>query len=462
MENKGQITVFLSLILISLLGLFWATSDIVGIYMNKARVAEAARGASLHIEADYQREVFDRYHLLLLDKNYMGSGEGKVEEKIWDYLDYTLSEYGFSINDICLANTRSVLADNCYDLKKQIDEYMTLYFEKQTLEKVKKELQAGDMAADSIGEEIHKGKTEEAEQEGTWQGEDPRKLLNKEMKKGLLNIVLPEGKGVSRTDVSLQNIPSVQLKEPDASEDIDISFSNIDRLEADLGKVSMTDHSAVEENINSILYAMECFGNYMEDKKDDCIFQCEVEYLIGGKNNDYDNLACVINKIILHRLPMNMAVLLTDAEKMAEISSMAATLALIPGVTYGAAKYLLAACISYGETILEIRTLLAGKKIPLVKKSTDWKLDLANIGKLSDMDTESYEGIDGIDYESFLMLLLAEHTDQLYYRMCDLIQLNIGLKQEDFRIADCIDAFTVDLDIAKGRRKYDMSVSAVY
>ena len=41
-----------------------------------------------------------------------------------------------------------------------------------------------------------------------------------------------------------------------------------------------------------------------------------------------------------------MAVLLTDPEKMAEIVSIALTLSLAPGITYGAAKYLLVACLS--------------------------------------------------------------------------------------------------------------------
>ena len=120
MKNNGQITVFLSLVLISLLGLFLAAVGITGIYMNRARVAEAARGASLHIQAEYQSQIFDRYHLLLLDKSYMGYGEGMLEERVSDYMDYTLSGYGFAVEDACLTDVRTVVADDCYDLKKQI------------------------------------------------------------------------------------------------------------------------------------------------------------------------------------------------------------------------------------------------------------------------------------------------------------------------------------------------------
>jgi hypothetical protein len=462
LKNNGQITVFLSLVLISLLGLFLAAVGITGIYMNRARVAEAARGASLHIQAEYQSQIFDRYHLLLLDKSYMGYGEGMLEERVSDYMDYTLSGYGFAVEDACLTDVRTVVADDCYDLKKQIEEYMTLYLETKALETISEDLAYDNADAEEVAEEIRNGKSEETEQEGNWQGEDPRKLLEQELGIGLLQLVLPSGKSVSQTKVSMQDVPSTACGKENVQESMDTSFSDIDRLEAELGKVRGTGKSELGKDINGILYAMECFKNVTDAELDNCVFQCEVEYLIAGKDNDYDNLTCVVNQIILHRLPVNMAVLLSDAEKMAEISSMAATLALVPGITYGAAKYLLAACFSYGETILEIQTLLAGGKIPLIKKAADWKLDLAHIGNLTSVEPASGQTEKGLDYEAFLMLLLAEKNNRMYYRMCDLIQLNTALVQDGFLITNCVDAFTIDIDITKGKRSYATSVSAVY
>jgi hypothetical protein len=60
------------------------------------------------------------------------------------------------------------------------------------------------------------------------------------------------------------------------------------------------------------------------------------------------------------------------------------------------------------------------------------------------------------------MLLLAEKNNRMYYRMCDLIQLNTALVQDGFLITNCVDAFTIDIDITKGKRSYATSVSAVY
>ena len=97
MRNQGQITVFLSLILISLLVLFLAAIGVVEFHMDRARVSEAAKGASEHIKADYQEQIFEEYHVLLLDKTYAGRGEGALEDRMLRYLDYTQSYR----NEIC-------------------------------------------------------------------------------------------------------------------------------------------------------------------------------------------------------------------------------------------------------------------------------------------------------------------------------------------------------------------------
>ena len=86
MRNQGQITVFLSLILISLLVLFLAAIGVVEFHMDRARVSEAAKGASEHIKADYQEQIFEEYRVLLLDKTYAGRGEGALEDRMLRYL----------------------------------------------------------------------------------------------------------------------------------------------------------------------------------------------------------------------------------------------------------------------------------------------------------------------------------------------------------------------------------------
>ena len=62
----------------------------------------------------------------------------------------------------------------------------------------------------------------------------------------------------------------------------------------------------------------------------------ELEYLIGGYENDQKNLEAVVKKILPIRLGINYAYLLTDEVKKAEAEVLAlslCTLLTVPGIT---------------------------------------------------------------------------------------------------------------------------------
>lgn len=493
MRNQGQITVFLSLILISLLVLFLAAIGVVGFHMDRARVSEAAKGASEHIKADYQGQIFEEYHVLLLDKTYAGRGEGALEDRMLRYLDYTLSSYGFQVQDVSLTGMESVMDSHCALLREQICDYMTLYLQVKAVKDVGEWMKLDDSSAETMAQEIATGKLEESEKSGDWKGEDPRKALQREMKHGLLDLVLPENSGVSGVKIDMRDLPSHtgqkasssgwnrsdggqeysddRQKASDSRQDrtdgeddygMDTSFEDIDRLEADMQKMTRNGLSEMTDAGKELLYGLTCFDYFTRADGKGHPLQCEVEYLIAGRDNDYDNLQAVVNQIVLHRMPVNMAVLLTDPEKMAEIDSIALTLSIAPGITYGAAKYLLAACLSYAETLVEIRSLLAGHKIPLVKTGAEWIVDFDSIGKLTEIDQINYTGADGVDYRAFLFLLMAEKGDVIYERMCDVMQMVVREKQPEFLMKDCICAYTADLDIRKHGRNFSIAIEASY
>lgn len=482
MRNQGQITVFLSLILISLLALFLAAIGVVEFHMDRARVSEAAKGASEHIKADYQGQIFEEYHVLLLDKTYAGRGEGALEDRMLRYLDYTLSSYGFQIQDVSLTGMKSVMDSHCALLREQIRDYMTLYLQVKAVKDIGEWMQLDDRSAETMAQEIATGKLEESEKSGDWQGEDPREVLQREMKRGLLDLVLPENSGVSGVKIDMSDLPSHTGQQDSGggldcsgSEDdcsVDTAFEDIDRLEADMQKMTRSGSpesgeagkglSEMTDAGKELLYGLTCFDYFTRTDGKGHPLQCEVEYLIAGRDNDYDNLQAVVNRIVLHRMPVNMAVLLTDPEKMAEIDSIALTLSLAPGITYGAAKYLLVACLSYAETLVEIRSLLAGHKIPLVKTGAEWIVDFDSIGKLTELDRMDYSGADGVDYRAFLFLFLAEKGDVIYERMCDVMQMVVREKQPEFLMRDCICAYTADLDIRKHGRNFSIATEASY
>jgi hypothetical protein len=143
-----------------------------------------------------------------------------------------------------------------------------------------------------------------------------------------------------------------------------------------------------------------------------------------------------------------MACLLTDEEKMAEVDSIAVTLSLVPGITYGAAKYLLIGAWSYAETVVEIKSLFAGNSIEYIKTKDNWITDINNLGNIEKESDDSYTGDDGIDYKDYLVLLLAENRENIYYRMGDVIEINMRENNSDFYLSKCIDTFSLDISIS--------------
>ena len=122
-EEKGQITVFLSLLLIVLIGFSFVVVEGVSSYSASALGEDAVKNAGENILANYDRELFNKYHIFFLDpreKNYILS-DGKAD------MDQYFSGNSF-FNVFCnsLKMTEEVTAveeDGLY-LKHEIREWM--------------------------------------------------------------------------------------------------------------------------------------------------------------------------------------------------------------------------------------------------------------------------------------------------------------------------------------------------
>ena len=138
----------------------------------------------------------------------------------------------------------------------------------------------------------------------------------------------------------------------------------------------------------------------------------------------------------------------TDPEKKAEAEAAALTLCTViglPELAEGAAQGILLAW-AYGEAIMDIRTLISGGKVPLVKNAEDWKLSLSGLMQLgsagenvaadSGKDMES-----GLAYREYLrMLLFLKSQDEVGMRTLDMVEQNLKIRygQTFFRADACI------------------------
>lgn len=178
----------------------------------------------------------------------------------------------------------------------------------------------------------------------------------------------------------------------------------------------------------------------------------EIEYLISGKNSDRDNLKTVAGDILAMREGMNFLYLLSDVEKTSEARALAVSILAAYPVAEVAEELVtmgILAAWAFGESVLDVRTLLAGGKVQWFKTYECWTLGLENIGSLSTNDIKAKEpAVGGADYNDYLKKLLYTKLDKtLNYRVMDLMEMNLN-KTEAYKNCkmDCmLLAFSVEL-----------------
>ena len=139
-RNRGQISVYVCAMLGVFLILLVTILQGIRIWEGKAKCAQAVSGVVDSIKGDYQPDLFRRYHLFALDKTYYGKGEGYLEERAIEYLNYNLnpsqSIYDYQVQEVALTNTVSLTENNLSPFKKQIQEYMELKLPINLLEEI--------------------------------------------------------------------------------------------------------------------------------------------------------------------------------------------------------------------------------------------------------------------------------------------------------------------------------------
>ncbi len=93
MKRKGGITVFLALMLSVVSAFILLITQTVRVYMSKCEAVYAVDNAVRSCFAEYNRELFERFHILLLDSSYKGAegGEEYTEGHFRTYLENSMS-----------------------------------------------------------------------------------------------------------------------------------------------------------------------------------------------------------------------------------------------------------------------------------------------------------------------------------------------------------------------------------
>ncbi len=153
MNNKGQVTAFISMVLVVLMIFIPAIINAIDVECAKAKSVTLLRTAGSGIKADYNRYVFDEYHLLLVDKNYYGKGEGTIEALIDSSLRANAGD-AFDIGSIELSGYTLLMDDDLYEFRNQVSEYFIYGALEAAFDKVSEYVEKDKGMSDSDIEEM--------------------------------------------------------------------------------------------------------------------------------------------------------------------------------------------------------------------------------------------------------------------------------------------------------------------
>lgn len=423
---NGEITAFLSLVFLLLLSLTGALLESASIQVMKNEKRADAGRATESVFAEYQRELLEEYDIFAVESSYE---TGSVSET--NILN-RLSFFGAENMDIDIEGIRYLTDRNGMDFYRQAVMYMKEKTGMAAVEELTGELpvwQEQEEKEEEFGKENketseHLERILQEEEQSLPQEGNPLVTVSNIRSGSLLNMVLPKDMVLSQRAV----VPTELVSHRERRE----GYGSLKESEP-----------GIEGTVFFNLYLLEKFRNAIDEEHPGGL-QYELEYLLEGKESDSENLEAVVKTICGFRFAANYSYLLTDAAKQTEAETLAATmctLLLMPEIVPIVKQALLLAW-AYGEGILDVGTLLAGKRVPLLKNSETWQLSLEGLLSLKEGEAVQ-EGMDveeGYTYARYLqILLLLKQKETLTMRALDLVELNMRTAsgKTEFRADAC-------------------------
>ena len=438
---KGEITVFLSLVFLLLLTLVGALLESASIQLAKnERRADAGRAVESAF-AEYQKDLLERYGIFAIEGSYESGTMS--EENILNRLSFYGAE-NIETEIAPIVGSEEQAKDLIAYIKSNNSEEAVEYEKMKTgaaaienltgkvSEWKEQELKANEYGKENIETSKELDQMLESEKEELPAENNPLADIVDIQAQALLNLVSPEGFTLSSKAVKSEETVSNR------------------KLRQGYGTMKEKDNGA-GDTIFFNLYLIDKFGN-AANKKKNTVLDYEMEYLLGGKASDKDNLEYVIGRIRILRFAVNYGYLLTDKDMQMEVDTLATTLSAVflsPEIG-PVIKHALLLAWAYGESLTDVKTLLAGKKVPAVKSKESWNLTLDGLLELAKNRSipEGKETEEGNSYEQYLqMMLVLKSKEELSMRALDLVEMNLrsGMEKTFFRADACVSGADFDM-----------------
>ena len=444
LKQRGSITLFAVLSMLLVMGFLLTL-------LEGVRVKELHRMAGLRTQmaveavfANYSTVLWENYHLL-------GCSLEAAEELILQSADSNGAGYNMGVNFLLLEledmeiggctlitdgngaaymhavssyMKRNILYETAKMIFNQYDSIKHLLDSNQKdgteIEKALEGLEALEAAENVSNQNTGSSAQSQGTAGGNQKEENPLEEVQRVQKTQLLELVVPDTATLSTSQYDMSQAVSKRT----LNEGWNCSIEETEWL----------DRVLLQQ------YLLTYFADYSNPQSDRGL-QYELEYLIGGADSDIENLRTVVNGLLLIRETANFVYLMSDSDKVLQVELLAT---ILGGVTaqpelIEVVKIGLLLAWAFAESVLDVRALLQGKKIPLIKGEDTWTLALENIGTLEEEYLVAKESEMGISYKTYLgILLLLQEDKQLAYRAMDVQEISMQAKNTSMRMDNLV------------------------
>lgn len=486
-EQEGSITVFLTILFLLFFSLFGITFEQVRIESSTGYMRIAGKMAAMALFGDYAKELYEDYGLLGYG-GYDGKDTESLLENYTDILvenlktnpDRTYSSVGdlyqWKEVEATLTGSRNVGEKEMF--AKQVERYlqekgleslrqkvgkqadniqkenmledrlsMTKDFEQGAYEQKKSQKDAKDSSQQkNLKKEKQPNDKEEKEKKEDEAGGNPLKTFRQLTGHGVLSLVCDEKRLAKGT---LEKISEKEKKKEGKSPKK--QKQTVAEFIAEI--VSKGEEEDVVEGMKeksaAVLYGQAQFSSYLKDRNRTTRYG--MEYLAAGQEEERDNLAYVVKRLLGIRCMTNFAYVVSDRILQEKSLTTATAIAGFTGmpILVQAVQYTILLILSFQEACIDVTALLAGKKIPIIKNGTNFQMAYEEICMASkemfQKKARKYgdgkeETGGGISYEKYLLgLILTKKRETVQERCMDLIQWDLRKKYNDtFTLENCI------------------------
>ena len=459
--RKGAITVFLSLILTMILSLISAVIESVRVSAIRSRIEMCTDMGLYSIFAEYNRELLKNYDLYYIDTSYGSSTPSlaNTKEHLKDYLKYNFEPSKRQLSLGSVDFTGLSVGNIELEMPSYASDNAGRVFKRQAIHSVKDRF-----GISIINKAVNNYKTyKNSKIEETDVDAQREKLQNKlkdidwdeasnpadqvfDKRAGILNMIMNSLPRASDKELAVKDCAShrsltkgVGVVRPDSDPD------------------SLTNEFLFNE------YLMWKCSSYTNDLKHPSM-SYELEYILNGKNTDVANLRKTVEKLLLTRVTADTIAVMKDSQKKSEAEVVAAVIALLllnPEIEEPLSKLILLAW-GFAEGVVDVRTLLKGGRVPIMKTAQDFNIkttaQLPLFMTMTGKDKDSAKL--GLSYADYIRIfLMLENKSSKVMRAMDVIELYMRTTEGNsaFRMDGCIEYIQADIE-AVSRFGYEYSI----